>query len=333
MPVDFPVTQMIAPAADGRRQVDFAVAAVAAGRAVGRPAGPQGPRRRSSRWCRSTRWHPVHRAGPGAPGAPGEPGGPAGPAGPAGPPPPGTSLGAMPLSTRKMSVWSIVPWMLAACGPVAQTGTCGARVRLRAAGGGAGAGVGRPVGDADRRAVDRLERRVRRARSPAWSSRMMICDVCAWSAVTITSVSGWLGLVVERDADGLVERQHLADLPADVGGVVALVDRGALDLQREARPGRPRAARSPWPSSPAATARCRGSAAGSASSRDRRWTCVVDPGCVVGVGAREQRRVLRRHVARVEEAEHLLAAREVADGGQLLLGGDVRRSPCSPRSR
>ena len=42
-----------------------------------------------------------------------------------------------------------------------------------------------------------------------------------------------LALVVERDADRLVERDGLTDLRARVGGVVLLVDRGALDLQEE----------------------------------------------------------------------------------------------------
>src|SRR4051812_40630498 len=39
---------------------------------------------------------------------------------------------------------------------------------------------------------------------------------------------------VARDADGVVEGDRLADLPARVGGVVLLIDRGALYLQDEA---------------------------------------------------------------------------------------------------
>src|SRR5262249_23012821 len=45
---------------------------------------------------------------------------------------------------------------------------------------------------------------------------------------------GVLGLVVERDADRLVEGDRLADLTARVRRVVLLVDRGALHLQEEA---------------------------------------------------------------------------------------------------
>jgi len=45
---------------------------------------------------------------------------------------------------------------------------------------------------------------------------------------------GVRALVVERDADRPVEGDGLADLPARVRRVVALVDRGALHLQEEA---------------------------------------------------------------------------------------------------
>ena len=48
---------------------------------------------------------------------------------------------------------------------------------------------------------------------------------------------GVAALVVQGDADRLVERDRLADLAARVGGVVLLVDRGALDLQEEALVG------------------------------------------------------------------------------------------------
>src|SRR5689334_8234318 len=40
-------------------------------------------------------------------------------------------------------------------------------------------------------------------------------------------------LVLERDADGVVEGNRLADLCAGVGSVVLLIDRGALDLHEE----------------------------------------------------------------------------------------------------
>ena len=62
----------------------------------------------------------------------------------------------------------------------------------------------------------------------------MIWLVWPWSAVTMISVSGMALGPVERDLDGPVELDGLADLAARVLGVVLLVDRGALDLEEEA---------------------------------------------------------------------------------------------------
>ncbi len=58
--------------------------------------------------------------------------------------------------------------------------------------------------------------------------------VCPWSAVAITSVLPSFLAKSSAALNRLVEVDGLADLPARIGGVVALVDRSALDLEEEA---------------------------------------------------------------------------------------------------
>ncbi len=107
-------------------------------------------------------------------------------------------------------------------------GHLGAGVGLRA-----GRRVGRAVADAHRRAVDRLHRGVARAGGRHLPRVDDLRGVCVVGRDDDQRV-GVVGLEVERLADGVVELEQLADLTADVGRVIALVDRRALDLQDEA---------------------------------------------------------------------------------------------------
>ena len=113
------------------------------------------------------------------------------------------------------------------------------------------------------------------------------------------------------DADRVVHADQLADLAAGVGGVVALVDRGALDLQHEAL----RVALSSLMALSvisARWARCRGSDG---------WHFVVAEPAPVSDAISGG--VLRRHVRVVEQAEQPLAGGERRDAVQVGLGGDV----------
>ena len=86
---------------------------------------------------------------------------------------------------------------------------------------------------ADRRVVDGRQRRVARPGGRLGGRGDHLRGVRVVGGHDYERVLAVAG-VVERDADGLVEGQRLTDLAADVRGVVALVDRGALDPQREA---------------------------------------------------------------------------------------------------
>ena len=135
-------------------------------------------------------------------------------------------------------MWSLVPSTARAPGPLAQTGTTAPVCCWLggAADGAARAAVaGGAVGQAQGLAV--LGDEVGRVAGRAARYRCVLGHDLAGVRVVSGDDDQGVGvrlLVVQRDADRLVEGDGLADLAAGVGGVVLLVDRGALDLQEEA---------------------------------------------------------------------------------------------------